>query len=89
MVSPRMLAATFARRRATGYRSNAEKTTNTAVVEAFRQRLRDVAGFKNVPPPLAMKNSTGAVVYYLFFASQKAVAADIIRDIFKRYGGRQ
>jgi hypothetical protein len=32
-----------------------------------------------------MKNSTNAVVYYLFFASQKPVAKKIIDDIFKKH----
>jgi len=65
-----------------------EKQSNTAVAEAFRRRLHDVAGFANVPPPLAMKNTQGAVVYYLFFASQKDVANNIVRDIFRKYEKR-
>lgn len=32
-----------------------------------------------------MRNSTNAVVYYLFFASQKPVAEKIISDIFRKY----
>lgn len=32
-----------------------------------------------------MRNSTNAVVYYLFFASQKPVADKIIKDLFTRY----
>ena len=65
-----------------------EKVDNVAVAEAFRRRLRDVAGFGNVPSPLPMRNSNGAVVYYLFFASQKAVANDIVEQIFKKYESR-
>jgi hypothetical protein len=38
-------------------------------------------GFK----PLPMRNSKKAVVYYLFFASPKAVAEKIITDIFRNY----
>jgi predicted nucleic acid-binding protein len=30
-----------------------------------------------------------AVVYYLFFASQKPVAEDIVKDIFKKYKNRR
>ena len=56
-----------------------------AIVVAFRERLRKVAGFQFVPEPLPMKNSTNAVVYYLFFASQKPVAQKIIDAIFKKY----
>jgi len=61
------------------------KQGNDAIVGAFRKRLREVAGFQFVPEPLPMKNSTNAVVYYLFFASQKPVAQKIIDSIFKKY----
>jgi len=61
-----------------------EKQPNEVVVEAFRKRLKEVAGFKYVLPPVAMKNSTGAVVYYLLFAAQQELADKIARDIFKR-----
>jgi three-Cys-motif partner protein len=62
-----------------------EKTDNDAVTAAFRQRLKKVAGFNYVPEPIPMRNNKGATVYYLFFASQKPVAADIVRDIFNKY----
>lgn len=62
-----------------------EKTNNESVAEAFRNRLKKVAGFAYVPEPMPMRNKKGAVVYYLFFASQKPVAADIVKDIFKKY----
>ena len=61
------------------------KQDNDAVVKAFQKRLKDVAGFEFVPDPLPMRNSNKAVVYYLFFASQKPVAKKIITDIFKKY----
>ena len=61
------------------------KQPNKAIVAAFRGRLRSVAGFEFVPEPLPMKNSNNAVVYYLFFASQKPVAEKIIADIFAKY----
>jgi three-Cys-motif partner protein len=61
------------------------KQDNEKIVAAFRKRLRDVAGFSFVPEPLPMKNSTNAVVYYLFFASQKPLAEKIITDIFRKY----
>jgi three-Cys-motif partner protein len=61
-----------------------EKESNEAIAEAFRKRLTTVAGFKRVPEPLPMRNSIGATVYYLFFASQVGVAEDIIRDIFAK-----
>ena len=55
------------------------------VVDAYRERLRAVAGFKNVTKPIPMRNSRNAIIYYLFFASQKKVAADIIDYIFRTY----
>jgi three-Cys-motif partner protein len=61
------------------------KQGNDAIVVAFRDRLKKVAGFSFVPEPLPMKNSNNAVVYYLFFASQKPVAQKIIEDIFSNY----
>jgi three-Cys-motif partner protein len=61
------------------------KQGNDEIITAFRKRLRDIAGFKFVPEPLPMRNSTNAVVYYLFFASQKPVAEKIINDIFSKY----
>jgi three-Cys-motif partner protein len=65
-----------------------EKESNDAVAEAFRQRLVSVAGFKRVPHPLPMRNSKGATVYYLFFASQVGVAEKIVTDIFAKYRNR-
>lgn len=63
-----------------------EKVSNERFAEAFRVRLRDVAGFKRVPEPLPMKNSNNSVVYYLFFASQKNTAEHIITYIFDKFG---
>lgn len=62
-----------------------EKQGNEVIVEAFRERLRKVAGFNFVADPLPMKNTKNAVVYYLFFASAKPVAEKIITDIFNKY----
>lgn len=64
-----------------------EKVTNEEFAEGFRQRLLKVAGFKYVPKPCPMRNSKGNLLYYLFFASQKPVAAHIIEHIFKQFGG--
>lgn len=63
-----------------------EKQDNQAVVDAYIDRLKKVAKFENIPVPLAMKNSKGATVYYLIFASQKPVANHIINDIFRKHG---
>lgn len=62
-----------------------EKESNEKIAESFRKRLQQVAGFAYVPKPLPMRNSKGAVVYYLIFASQKAMASDIVLDIFRSY----
>jgi three-Cys-motif partner protein len=61
------------------------KQGNDAIAKAFQQRVNVVAGFKNVSEGLPMRNSRGAIIYYLFFASQKQLAADIIKDIFNKH----
>ena len=63
------------------------KADNRTIAEAFRRRLHDVAGFRRVPEPLPMCNTKGAVVYYLYFASQKDVAHKIVKYIFDKYRG--
>ena len=65
-----------------------EKEPNEIVAEAFLNRLKEVAGFNRVPQPLPMRNSKGAIVYYLFFASQKNTAENIVEDIFEKYRRR-
>jgi three-Cys-motif partner protein len=62
-----------------------EKVSNDAVAEAFRERLRKVAGFDYVPDPIPMRNTRGAIVYYLFFASPNKTGAKIVDDIFEKY----
>ena len=62
-----------------------EKVPNEELAEAFRTRLRDGAGFKYVPEPIAMKNSRNATVYFLFFASPNVTANKIVTDIFNKY----
>jgi three-Cys-motif partner protein len=64
------------------------KQGNDQIVAAFRDRLKKVAGFSHVPEPLPMQNSRKAMVYYLFFASSKAVADRLITDIFRSYKAR-
>jgi three-Cys-motif partner protein len=65
-----------------------EKTGNQEVADAFRRRLVDVAGFPYVPPPMPMRNTKGAVVYYLFFASPNRTGGKIVTDIFRKYRDR-
>ena len=64
-----------------------EKVANHRLAEAFRDRLKKVAGFRKVPEPLAMRNSKNSVVYYLFFASHKDTAEHIVKYIFATFGG--
>lgn len=54
-----------------------EKAGNEAVVKAFQRRLQDMAGFDFVPDPIAMRNSTNAIVYYLFFATNNRTGGRI------------
>lgn len=62
-----------------------EKTTNVSIIKAYKNRLQKVAGFKHVPEPIPMKNSKGATVYYLFFASNNQTGDKIARYIFDKY----
>lgn len=62
-----------------------EKEENETVASAFQERLKAKAQFKYVPTPLPMRNTRGAIIYYLFFASQKPVASNIVDEIFERY----
>ncbi len=65
-----------------------QKVSNDEFAEWFRQRLIVKAGFKHVPKPMPMKTKNNAVIYYLYFASQKPAALNIVNDIFKKYGQR-
>ncbi len=65
-----------------------EKASNAEMAEAFRDRLKKVAGFKYVPKPIAMRNTKGATVYYLFFAAHQKTAGKIVEEILARYEHR-
>jgi three-Cys-motif partner protein len=62
-----------------------QKVANWELVRAFRDRLLEAANFTIVPAPLAMKNSTRAAVYYLFFAGNNKTGGRIVDWIFKDY----
>jgi three-Cys-motif partner protein len=62
------------------------KLSNRTVVDGYCLRVRTCAGFPHVARPLPMRNSRGAEVYYLVFASQNADAVRIANDIFRKYG---
>jgi hypothetical protein len=49
----------------------------------------EVAGFEYVPEPMPMRNKRNSIVYYLYFASPKPVAANIVQGIFKKYSMRK
>jgi hypothetical protein len=66
-----------------------QKVSNEVFAEAFRQTLIKKAAFKQVGQPMPMKTKTNAVIYYLFFAFQKPVAANIVKDIVDKYRKRQ
>lgn len=61
------------------------KEPTSVVAKAYGERLRRVAGFRRVADPLPIRYK-GAILYYLFFASHKPVAEEIVRDIFRRHG---
>jgi len=65
-----------------------EKATIKKVVKAYQNRLKEVAGFAYVPDPIPMRNLTGSVLYYLFFASPNKTGAKIVKDIFNKYKDR-
>jgi three-Cys-motif partner protein len=64
------------------------KVSNEEFELAWRERLKTRAKFKFVSEPLPMKTRTNSVIYYLYFASQKPVAAGIVEDIFNKYRKR-
>jgi three-Cys-motif partner protein len=61
------------------------KEDNETVALAFKERLKNAAGFKFVSEPLPMRNSKHAIIYYLYFASQQIIADNIIKSIFDKY----
>lgn len=65
-----------------------EKQPNKVIAEAFKERLRAVAGFRYVPEPAPMRNSVGAIVYYLFFAAHQPAADKIVTNILDAYRKR-
>jgi three-Cys-motif partner protein len=65
-----------------------EKVSNEQFEAAWRERLKNKAGFKFVSEPMPMRTRTKSVIYYLYFASQKPVAATIVGDIFAKYWRR-
>ena len=63
----------------------AEKNPIDTIKKAFQARLKKTAGFEYVPDPIPMRNTKGAIVYYLFFAAQNRTAHKIVKYIFEQY----
>ena len=70
-----------------GAPSLVKRKRNQDIAEEFGSRLRSVAKFKYVSSPVVMKNSGGATLYYLFFASQNPTAYRIAMHLLKKHGG--
>ena len=65
-----------------------DKSPNEDVASAYQERSKKVAGFKFVPDPMPMRNTHGAIIYYLFFASNNEIGLKIVSDIFNKYRNR-
>jgi three-Cys-motif partner protein len=61
-----------------------EKKTNEAIIQAYRKRLKEKAGFIFVPDPIPMRNMKGVPIYYLFFASHNEAGDRIATAVFKK-----
>jgi three-Cys-motif partner protein len=62
-----------------------EKKPNDAVVKAFSDRLKSVAGFQYVSKPIPMRNTRRATLYYLIFAVHHKTAFRVVSDVAKRF----
>lgn len=65
------------------------KTKPDVIIKAFQKRLLEMAGFKFVPEPMAMKNTSGNIVYYLYFASCNKTGEKIVQHIFTKKRDRR
>lgn len=61
------------------------KNPNETIVSAYKDRLKNVAGFKYVPEPIPMRNNKGTIIYFLFFASHNQTGFKIAQSIFRKY----
>ena len=50
-----------------------------------KERLQKAAGYKFVPEPVLMRNSTGGHLFFLFFASHDETGKKIVTDIFNKH----
>ena len=63
----------------------AEKATDIEFATAFCKRLMSVAGFKGTSRPIPMKNTRGAVMYYLIFALPHDTAIRAAKSVAKYF----
>jgi three-Cys-motif partner protein len=70
------------------YGSFEEKVGIESLVKAYQDRLKKVAGFAYVLDPIPMRNLTGVIIYYLFFASPNKTGPKIVKEIFDKYRSR-
>ena len=61
------------------------KHDTKTVIDAFRKRLCDVAGFVHVTNGIPMKNDEGNPVYHLLLATHNDTAARVMNSVEKRF----
>lgn len=71
--------------RATLFEEYPEKAQGQAIVGAYCERLKAVAGFPYVPNPVLMTSGNNAPLYYIIFASHNRTGNKIAADILARY----
>jgi three-Cys-motif partner protein len=55
------------------------------LVNEYRTRLKSDAGFEFAPEPIAMRNRTGNILYYIFFATYNETGNKIVEYLFNKY----
>lgn len=58
---------------------------NEVIVQKYRERLKQIAGFPYVTQPLPMKGKSGAILYYLLLATYNKTGYRIADDVFAKY----
>ena len=58
---------------------------NKTIANAYGSRLNKIAGFKYVPEPILMRNTTGGELYYLFFASHNKTGEKIAKHVLRKH----
>ena len=61
------------------------KQPNEVILDAFRKRLVENAGFAGASLPIPMKNGKGNTVYHLIFAAHNGTALRIMQGVAKKY----